>query len=75
MFSMASSLLLPWLMQPGRLGHSATQKPSSPGYIMTCRLVSAQFYLILYLRLLINLLGIEAMARKKDVGGCFGKLK
>ena len=27
----ASSLVLPWLMHPGRLGTSATQQPSSPG--------------------------------------------
>ncbi|MGC9385258.1 MAG: hypothetical protein ACP5D6_11720, partial [Kosmotogaceae bacterium] len=57
------------------LGHSATQKPSSPGYIMTCRMVSAQFYLILHLRPLINLLGIEATARKKMWEDSFGKMK
>lgn len=34
-FSRASSRVLPWLMQPGRLGTSATTKPSSPGYRRT----------------------------------------
>jgi len=37
----ASSRVLPWLMQPGRLGTSATTKPSSPGYIRT-RLVMCE---------------------------------
>jgi len=30
-FSIASSRVRPWLIQPGRLGHSATQQSSSPG--------------------------------------------
>src|SRR6266511_1712399 len=35
----ASSRVLPWLTQPGRLGTSATTKPSSPGYNRTRRLI------------------------------------
>lgn len=35
----ASSRVLPWLMQPGRLGTSATMKPSSPGYSRTRRVM------------------------------------
>ncbi len=37
--SNASSRVLPWLMHPGRLGTSATMKPSSPGYIRTLRVM------------------------------------
>ena len=39
---MASSLEVPCDMQPGRLGHSATQYPSSPGYI-TASLILTEF--------------------------------
>lgn len=35
----ASSRFFPWLMQPGRLGTSATTKPSSPGYNRTRRVI------------------------------------
>lgn len=31
MLAMASFFVLPWLMQPGKLGHSTTHQPSSPG--------------------------------------------
>lgn len=34
----ASFRLVPWLMQPGKVGHSATQYPSSPGYMITFRI-------------------------------------
>lgn len=37
MLAMASSFVVPWLTQPGRLGHSATDQPSSPGRSTTCR--------------------------------------
>lgn len=37
--AMASSRVFPWLMQPGRLGTSATIKPSSPGYNRTRRVM------------------------------------
>src|ERR1041384_7461869 len=39
-FERASSRVLPWLMQPGRLGASATMKPSSPGYNRTRRVMN-----------------------------------
>ena len=38
-FSSASSRVLPWLIQPGRLGTSATINPSSPGYKRTRRVM------------------------------------
>src|SRR5438552_2136419 len=38
-FTSASSRVFPWLMQPGRLGTSATIKPSSPGYKRTRRVM------------------------------------
>src|SRR5205823_3168809 len=38
-FARASSRVWPWLMQPGRLGTSATTKPSSPGYNRTRRVM------------------------------------
>ena len=38
-FIRASSRVLPWLMQPGRLGTSATIKPSSQGYSKTRRVM------------------------------------
>src|SRR5271169_5060670 len=38
MLETALALSSPWLTQPGRLGHSTTQKPSSPGYRIICRM-------------------------------------
>src|SRR5688572_1048523 len=41
MLAIAPARVSPWLMQPGKLGHSASQNPSSPGERMTCRRFSA----------------------------------
>src|SRR5436190_1575369 len=38
-FASASSRVWPWLIHPGRLGTSATTKPSSPGYKRTRRVI------------------------------------